>query len=173
MAEEAAYYAGLARTRGSAGALLLDPQGRVLLARPHYKPVWDLPGGVIDADESPIRTCRREVREELGITPVIERLIGVIWIPPWPLRPPSNVFVFGGRLTEEGVAGINARAEEIAECGFFDPAGPVPRMEMLTARKISACVEGYRDGATVFYEEWEKPGWYGPAGTASENVKEP
>ena len=169
--DEADYYASIALSRASAGAVLLDPQGRILLARPHYKPVWDLPGGVVDAGESPLSACWREVSEEFGITPVVERLIGVVWIPPWPPRLPSNVFVFGGRLSTRDVAEISVQAEEIAEYGFYDPDGALPATEELTAQKISACVNGYRNGKTVFYEEWRKPGWYGTAGAASGSAK--
>ncbi len=53
-------------------AALIDGDKRVLLAqRPaSYKlgPVWELPGGKIEADETPEGCLVRELREELGIT---------------------------------------------------------------------------------------------------------
>ncbi|MDJ1133623.1 NUDIX domain-containing protein [Streptomyces iconiensis] len=168
---ESAYYASLARSRGSAGALLLDAHDRVLLAKPSYKPVWDLPGGVIDAGESPRETCLREVAEELALTPVLDRLIGVIWIPPWPPRAPSNVFVFGGRISAEEAAGIRMRPEEIADYGFFGPDDQLPPMERLTVRKVTTCAAGLRNGETVYYEEHEKPGWYGTPDAAPTRVE--
>ncbi|MCW2930382.1 MAG: ADP-ribose pyrophosphatase, partial [Actinomycetia bacterium] len=59
------YVASLARKRMAASALFRDEAGRVLLVEPTYKPVWDLPGGAVEAEESPHAACRREVREEL------------------------------------------------------------------------------------------------------------
>ena len=61
------YVASLARKRMAAGALFRDANGRVLLVNPVYKNTWDLPGGAVEAEESPHAACRREVAEELGL----------------------------------------------------------------------------------------------------------
>ena len=60
----AAHIAGLARVRAAAGVLFRDEAGRVLLVRPTYKGGWEVPGGAVEADESPLAAARREVREE-------------------------------------------------------------------------------------------------------------
>lgn len=41
------------------------PDGEVLVYN-RYRQVWELPGGLIDADESPRDTARRELAEEAG-----------------------------------------------------------------------------------------------------------
>ena len=61
------YVASLARKRMAAGALCRDRAGRVLLVDPVYRETWDLPGGAVEAEESPQAACRREVTEELGL----------------------------------------------------------------------------------------------------------
>lgn len=70
-----------ATPRVAAGALFLDPAGRVLLVRPIYKPTWDIPGGYVEQGESPAAACRREVAEELGLDRQPRRLLAVDWAP--------------------------------------------------------------------------------------------
>lgn len=55
------YVASLARKRMVATAFFRDVEGRVLLVNPAYKEAWDLPGGAVEAEESPHAACRREV----------------------------------------------------------------------------------------------------------------
>jgi len=65
----------------AASALFRDEAGRVLLVEPTYKPVWDLPGGAVEAEESPHAACRREVHEELGLDRSPGRVLAVDWVP--------------------------------------------------------------------------------------------
>lgn len=81
------YAASLPRKRMAAGALFRDEAGGVLLVDPVYKAVWDLPGGVVEAEESPHAACRREVREELGLDRAPGRILAVDWVPSRPKRP--------------------------------------------------------------------------------------
>lgn len=41
--------------------------GRVLVVKPNYKPTWQLPGGVVEAGESPLSAAKRELHEETSI----------------------------------------------------------------------------------------------------------
>jgi 8-oxo-dGTP diphosphatase len=54
-----------------AACALVDPDGQVLIAqRPEGKPMaglWELPGGKIEAGETPEQAVIREMAEELGI----------------------------------------------------------------------------------------------------------
>lgn len=60
---------GPARIRSSVRALVLDPEGRVLLVRLEFPDatVWALPGGGVEPDEDPVDALRRELAEELGL----------------------------------------------------------------------------------------------------------
>lgn len=53
--------------RVSAGALLWNEQGELLIGKPNYRDFWILPGGVVDEAESPLDAVVREVREEYGL----------------------------------------------------------------------------------------------------------
>lgn len=53
----------------SAGAVVTDPEGRVLLLEHIYRPAsgWGIPGGFIEPGEDPAEAVRREVLEETGV----------------------------------------------------------------------------------------------------------
>lgn len=60
--------------RACVGAVLLDPDGRVLLGRraatrAWHPGVWDVPGGHCEPGERPEDALVRELREELDVTP--------------------------------------------------------------------------------------------------------
>src|SRR3712207_1694341 len=103
-----------ARKRVSAKAVICDGSGRVLLVNPTYKPHWDLPGGMAEANESPIAAVVREVEEELGFTARVRRLLLVDWVDahgPW---DDLLVFVFdAGTVTGEDEQRITVVDEEI------------------------------------------------------------
>jgi ADP-ribose pyrophosphatase YjhB (NUDIX family) len=62
-----------------ATAALIVQRGRVLLgrrARPPYAGTWDLPGGFLEAGETPEAGLAREMREELGVGVRSLRFVG-------------------------------------------------------------------------------------------------
>ena len=69
-----------ATPRLAAGALFVDG-GKVLLVRQTYGPGWDIPGGYVECGESPAAACERELREELGLTRTVRRLLVHDWAP--------------------------------------------------------------------------------------------
>jgi 8-oxo-dGTP diphosphatase len=72
--------AKFATPRIAAGALFVHGD-RILLVHKTYGNGWDIPGGYVDAAESPAAACRREVKEELGIEREAQRLLIVDWAP--------------------------------------------------------------------------------------------
>lgn len=116
----------------SAGALIFDHAGRLLILRPTYKSGWTIPGGVMEADgETPWEACRREVREECGIEVRGGRLACVDFHPGRPGRPdrpgrpgrpgrpvrPGGIrFLFDcGPADDATLAAIRLQPEEISE----------------------------------------------------------
>ncbi len=66
--QDDAFLASLDKRFASAGILLELPDGKLLTVKSGYKKRWSIPGGVIDAKESPLQAACREVREEVGLT---------------------------------------------------------------------------------------------------------
>ncbi|MEU1353022.1 NUDIX hydrolase [Streptomyces cinnamoneus] len=145
----------MARPRMAAGALFFDDQGQVLLVRPSYKPKWEIPGGYIEVGESPFDACRREVLEELGISPAIGPLLVVDWAPS-ETEGDKMLFVFdGGRLEVEQVAAMKLAADELLAADFH-PAEAlddllIPRL----ARRVKRAITVLAEGRTQYLEHGE------------------
>jgi 8-oxo-dGTP diphosphatase len=101
----------------SAGALIFDPRGRLLILNPTYKSGWTIPGGVMEAtDETPWQACRREVLEECGLDVRSGRLACVDTRPSRPGRPGGVRFLFDcGALDDATLATVRLQPEEVSE----------------------------------------------------------
>jgi putative (di)nucleoside polyphosphate hydrolase len=63
--------------RAGVGAVVLEPNGRVLLLERSDVPgSWQFPQGGLDDGETPLQAARREVEEETGIPARTLRLLG-------------------------------------------------------------------------------------------------
>src|SRR5579862_8872682 len=98
----------LPRIPASAGALIVDHAGRLLVLKPTYKSGWTIPGGQMeDNGETPWEACRREVHEETALTVDAGRLICVDFLRPRPDRPGGMRFLFDcGALDDEALRTI-------------------------------------------------------------------
>jgi 8-oxo-dGTP diphosphatase len=147
------YVASLARKRMAAGALFRDEEGRVLLVDPVYRNTWDLPGGAVEAEESPQAACRREVAEELGLDRPAGRVLAVDWVPSRPGRPEGLVVVYdGGTLTPAEIAAIAVPASELAGFAFVPPSEVAARVTPLVGSRISASLGAAATGLVLSLE---------------------
>jgi 8-oxo-dGTP diphosphatase len=111
----------MATPRVAAGAIFFDEHGCVLLVRPAYKPHWDIPGGYVEPRETPLEACQREIQEELGIKPLIGRLLVVDWAPN-PGEGDKILLVFdAGVLNATDQTRIRLDPTEISEFQFCSP----------------------------------------------------
>ncbi|HUB38582.1 MAG TPA: NUDIX hydrolase [Streptosporangiaceae bacterium] len=142
------YVASLARKRIGATAFIRDEEGRVLIVDPVYKPMWDLPGGAVEADESPHAACRREVAEELGLDRRPGRVLAVDWVPARTIGPEKTVLpdgliiVFdGGVLSSAELTEIVLADGELGGFQFVTDDEAAGRVTPLLARRITACLQ--------------------------------
>jgi 8-oxo-dGTP diphosphatase len=71
------YPPDLPRHSVSVGAAVMREDGRMLAIKRADNGEWVLPGGIVELDEDPRDTVRREVLEETGVTVEPGRLTGV------------------------------------------------------------------------------------------------
>lgn len=146
----------LPRVPASAGALLHDGDGRVLVLKPTYKSGWTVPGGQVEEDgESPWAACRREVAEETGLVVSGGRLACVDFLHPRPGRPGGVRFLFDcGVVPPADRASIVLQPGEIGDYRWATPdeahqllSGPVGRR---VAQALAAATTVYlEDGRPV------------------------
>ena len=128
----------------SAGALIFDRAGRLLILKPTYKTGWTIPGGVMEADgESPWETCRREVREECGIELRTGRLACMDFRRPRPGRQGGIRYLFDcGQLGEEVLDGIVVQPEEISEYRLAAFSDALALLRRPIRRRVRAAATG-------------------------------
>jgi 8-oxo-dGTP diphosphatase len=124
----------------SAGALIFDRAGRLLVLKPTYKSGWTIPGGVMEADgETPWEACRREVREECGIDVRHGRLVCMDFRRPRPGKPGGIRFLFHcGVIGDESLAAIVIQAEEVSEYRLAPLAEALPLLRPPIRRRVQA-----------------------------------
>jgi 8-oxo-dGTP diphosphatase len=135
--------AALPRIPASAGALVWDRKGRLLILKPTYKSGWTIPGGVVEADgETPWEACRRETREECGLDLRSGRLVCVDFLRPRPGRPGGIRFLFDcGVLGKPTLAGIVLQEEEISEYRFALVDRALQLLSGPVRRRVAAAVK--------------------------------
>jgi len=139
----------------SAGALIFDRKGRLLILKPTYKSGWTIPGGVMEADgESPWRACQREVREECGLAVSTGRLACVDFRPPRPGRPGGIRFLFDcGVLDDAALGAIVVQPEEIARYRIARQDAALRLLRGPIRRRVRAALAG----SGPFYLEGGRP----------------
>ncbi|MER8100444.1 NUDIX hydrolase [Kitasatospora sp. NPDC094016] len=142
----------LAQPLTAAGVLFFDEENRILLVKPTYKPGWEIPGGYLHEGETPSEGAAREVREELGITAPIGRLLVADWAP-YPAEGDKFLFVFdGGILPAAELDRITVDQVEIGAHSFHHvdqlDALLIPRL----ARRVHAAYAARAQGETAYLE---------------------
>lgn len=105
--------------RIAADCLFTDEADRLLVLEPPYKSTWDIPGGIVEHNESPRHAAQREVQEELGLIIEPGHLLAVDWIPQSGDFTEIVAFLFdGGILTPADIAQIVLQPTEVTSFRF-------------------------------------------------------
>jgi ADP-ribose pyrophosphatase YjhB (NUDIX family) len=142
----------IARPRIAAGALFLDHEGRILLVRPTYKPMWDIPGGYVEPGESPLAACLREVREELGVELPISQHLVVDWAPA-EQEGDKILFIFdGGALPTDQIDRLTPDGTEVADLAFVEAERLDDCVPDRLARRLRAALSARHVDRPVYAE---------------------
>ena len=116
MLPRAEFLASLSKKRMASGALIRDEHGQILIVKPTYRPDWLIPGGGVEADESPRTAAERETIEEIGLALTMSRLLIIAYQSPYGDKSESLQFMFdGGTLTQTKIDQIKLPVDELSE----------------------------------------------------------
>lgn len=146
----------MAQPRVAAGALFHDTAGRILLLRPTYKNFWDLPGGYVEPGESPYAACVREIREELGITPPLGRMLVTDWAPA-DGEGDKILYIFdGGALDDDDLTRIAFEDGEIAEFRYVALSDLDDLVPARLARRLRTAMAAKSEGRAMYAEHGQE-----------------
>ena len=135
-----------------AQGILRTDGDRVLLCELAYKKDWDLPGGIVDPNESPAHCVVREVGEELGLAVTVRQLLAVNWLPPYRGWDDALLCLFDlGHVPQERIDAAVLQRGEIRSIHWADAALVKEKTAPYTAAMIREVAMGLRPG-TAFLE---------------------
>lgn len=139
--------------RMAADCLLTDEAGRLLILQPPYKPTWDLPGGIVERDESPRDAARREVHEEIGLHVEPGELLVVDWVPQTGDFTEIVAFLFdGGVLTDTDIQRITLQKTEATGFRFVDLAEAAHLLDPQQFGRVTAGPARRRTAGALYLE---------------------
>jgi 8-oxo-dGTP pyrophosphatase MutT (NUDIX family) len=113
-------------------ALVMDDGGRVLLVRHTYRAGWHLPGGGVGRGESAEEALRRELLEEVGVTPRGDLALFGAYVNFHEYKS-DHVLVYRVPAYDIGPS----ESPEIAEHAFFPADDPPTDISPGTARRLA------------------------------------
>jgi len=112
-------------------ALIVDGDGRILLARRAFEPdagLWDLPGGFLEEGEDPLQALERELLEETGVAAEPGEFAGA-FVDTYGDEPGANsvlILVWRARIA----SGELVPGDDVSELGWFLPDALPPDDEL-------------------------------------------
>jgi len=121
----------------SAGAIITDKEGRVLLLKHRFRPSpgWGIPGGFIEKGEQPEQALRRELREEAEL-----ELVDVKLFETRAFKEPKQIEIL---FTARAVDDTERLSFEIQKAAWFAPGELPPDLPRDQAKLIE---RAFNDG---------------------------
>ena len=134
--------------------IICDQQRRILLVDPKYKPDWDLPGGMSEANEPPAATGRREVKEELDLDLQPGRLLCIDWVFPHGPWDDSLMLIFdGGTLTSERISRLKLLDGELRAFEFCTGEEAADRLRPYLWQRAAHALQAQKTGETRYLQD--------------------
>ncbi|MFC1788003.1 NUDIX domain-containing protein [Patescibacteria group bacterium] len=144
----------------AAGALFLNERKEVLIVHPSYKKDWEIPGGIVELNESPKAACEREIHEELGLVIKIEDLLCIDHSFTEENVENLQFVFFGGILSQDQINDIVLPDKELNSLEFIpfvtkedkEKINQRPRL----GKRLLHALKALEQNSTVYLERSEK-----------------
>lgn len=144
----------LPKKRMSAGAIFRNDANEVLFVKPGYRETWLVPGGVIDADESPKQACEREILEEIGLKVEVSNLLVTVYTHSRLNETESISFMFdGGLLSQAQLDAIHYNDTEIEDHKFMTLEEAKPLITEGFALTIENALKAFQESRCIYFEK--------------------
>lgn len=139
----------------SVAGVVTNESGQVLLQRRADNGEWQIPGGVLERDESTMAGLTREICEETGIRVTVERLSGVY------RHTKRNIvaMVFKCYSMDTKVS----LSSESTDVGWFDPQAAMDVVPVVFKERISDALSG----EPPIVREHDGSAWLSPGSCSS------
>ncbi|HET7759080.1 MAG TPA: NUDIX domain-containing protein [Gaiellaceae bacterium] len=140
-------FVAYASSKATAGALVEDGEGRVLLARRAAEPFkgrWDIPGGFLDEGEHPLDGMRRELREETGLEVEPLEFLGT-WMDQYG-GDSTAAATLNFYWTAHAVGGDPAPADDVDDLRWF-ARGELPGRDELAFENVPLVLAAWQEHA--------------------------
>jgi 8-oxo-dGTP diphosphatase len=147
------YLESLPKKRMGAGVLIRNEQHHALIVHPTYKPSLEIPGGMVEANESPKTCAIREAFEELGLELSVGRLLVLDYLEPSEGRNESLQFVFdGGVFSSDQIAQIRLPENELSQFEFLARDQLGAKMSERMSKRLEAAFTALETGQMMYLE---------------------
>lgn len=139
--------------RLAADCLLTDEAGRLLVLDPPYKVRWDIPGGIVEVDESPRRAAQREAHEEIGLDIEPGELLVVDWKPrDCDFTEVVALLFDGGTLTARDIDRILVEPSEVRGYRFVELDEAATLLDAELFERVAAGLAARATGRIAYLE---------------------
>jgi len=145
------YRLSLPKKRMASGVIIHNIKGEILVLKTAYKDHWEIPGGVIEENESPRQAAEREVLEEIGLS---IRITGCLVTHYRAARGDQNeniMFVFDGGVIND-ISQIKIDGKEISEARFVSFSEAVSLVGERIASRLPTCERALKEKKSLYLE---------------------
>lgn len=151
------YYNSLPRKYIGSGALFLNDKDEVLIVKPKYKEGWEIPGGIVEPNESPQEACEREVKEETGLSIKARQLLVFDFRSKEGFKGDGIMMVFlGGVLTDNEISRIKLPTEELSEFRFVPIEEATKLVTERLVKRLPKVLKAYKKNICLSLKDGEE-----------------
>lgn len=147
------FYDSLPRKRVGVGALIFY-KNQLLIVQPTYHNSWLLPGGTVEAEESPLEGLHRSILETLHLHIEPTRLIAVDYVHNRDVKGEYLQLLFESKeLSEQQVHEIKLPSTDLKDFKFVDLEKALPLLTPNASRRLESALLALQDGLLTTYLE--------------------